>query len=149
MREFNVVTDTYGAQYGKRPGAQVSILTSSGTNQFHGSVYEFLRNSALDARNFFDQGSVPPFERNEFGAALGGPIQRDKTFVFGNYEGFRQRLGLSNVTLVPDNNARLGYLPNQSGGLSYVGLGPGVSPLLSLWPVQNGPSLGGGIRHLL
>jgi hypothetical protein len=145
VREFNVVTDTYGAEYGKRPGAQVSILTSSGTNQFHGSVYEFLRNSALDARNFFDQGSVPPFERNEFGVALGGPIQRDKTFVFGNYEGFRQRLGLSNVTLVPDNNARLGYLPDQSGRLSYVGLGPGVSQLLSLWPVQNGPTLGGGI----
>ncbi len=71
VREFNVVTDTYGAEYGKRPGAQVSIVTASGTNQLHGSVYEFLRNSDLDARNFFDQGNIPQFQRNEFGAALG------------------------------------------------------------------------------
>jgi hypothetical protein len=147
VREFNVVTDTYGAQYGKRPGAQVSVITSSGTNQLHGSVYEFLRNSALDARNFFDQTSISPFERNVFGAALGGPIRKDKTFIFGNYEGFRQRLGLSDVTLVPDNNARRGYLPDQSGRLTYVGLAPGVAPLLSLWPVQNGPELGGGIAE--
>jgi hypothetical protein len=145
VREFNVITDTYGAQYGKRPGAQVSVVTSSGTNQLHGSVYEFLRNSALDARNFFDQSAISPFERNEFGATLGGPIRRDKTFVFGNYEGFRQRLGLSNVTLVPDNAARQGYVPDASGRLSYVGIAPGAASLLSLWPVQNGPEVGSGI----
>src|SRR6202042_240119 len=110
-REFNVVTDTYGAACGKRPGAQVSIVTASGTNQLHGSAYEFLRNSALDARNFFDQGSIPQFQRNEFGGALGGPIRKDKLFLFGNYEGFRQNLGLSDVTLVPDAAARTGYLP--------------------------------------
>jgi hypothetical protein len=115
VREFNVVSDNYGAQYGKRPGAQIGIVTASGANQPHGSVYEFLRNSALDARNFFDFGDIPQFERNEFGASAGGAIQRDKTFVFGNYEGFRQNLGLSDVTLVPDNNARAGYLPNASG----------------------------------
>ena len=146
VREFNVVSDTYGAEYGKRPGAQVSIITASGTNSLHGSVYEFLRNSALDARNFFDQASVPSFQRNVFGAALGGPIRKNKFFLFGNYEGFRQHLALSNVTLVPDNNARLGLLPNSSGVLTKV---PNVSPaavaLLSLWPVQNGPDLGGGI----
>ncbi|MGA7410864.1 MAG: carboxypeptidase-like regulatory domain-containing protein [Bryobacteraceae bacterium] len=145
VREFNVVSDVYGAEYGKRPGGQVSILTTSGSNQIHGSLYEFLRNSALDARNFYDQATIAPFERNEFGGALGGPIQKDKTFIFGNYEGFRQRLGLSDVTLVPDNNARNGYLPNSSGKLVYVGLGKGVAPLLTLWPVQNGPELGGGI----
>ncbi len=93
----------------RRPGAQISIVTASGTNQLHGTVYEYLRNSALDARNFFDFGNIPQFQRNEFGGALGGPIKKDKTFVFGNYEGFRQHLGLSDVTLVPDNNARLGY----------------------------------------
>ena len=76
VREFNVVTDTYGAEYGKRPGGQVSIVTASGTNQLHGSVYEFLRNSALDARDFFDQGSIPQFQRNVFGGALGGPLKR-------------------------------------------------------------------------
>ena len=145
VREFNVVSDTYGAEYGKRPGGQVSIVTASGTNQLHGSVYEFLRNSDLDARNFFDQGSIPQFQRNEFGAALGGPIVKDKVFVFGNYEGFRQHLGLSDVTLVPDTEARLGYLPSTTGTLKYVGIAPGVAPLFSLWPAQNGPDLGGGI----
>ncbi len=145
VREFNVVTDAYGAEYGKRPGAQVDIVTASGTNQLHGSVYEFLRNSDLDARNFFDQGNIPQFQRNEYGAALGGPIQKDKTFIFGNFEGFDQHLGLSDVTLVPDNSARNGYLPSASGKLAYVGVAPAVEPLLSLWPVQNGPSLGAGI----
>ncbi|MGA2725031.1 MAG: carboxypeptidase-like regulatory domain-containing protein [Bryobacteraceae bacterium] len=145
VREFNVVSDNYGAQYGKRPGAQIGIVTASGANQPHGSVYEFLRNSALDARNFFDFGDIPQFERNEFGASAGGAIQPDKTFVFGNYEGFRQNLGLSDVTLVPDNNARAGYLPNSSGTLNYVGVSPGAQQLLALWPVQNGPSLGSGI----
>jgi len=147
VREFNVISDTYGAQYGKRAGAQVSIVTASGSNEVHGSVYEFLRNNDLDARNFFDQGPVPQFQRNEFGAALGGPIQKNKTFLFGNYEGFRQHLGLSDVTLVPDNNARLGYLPDASGKLVHVGVAPGVGNLLSLWPVQNGPELGGGIAE--
>jgi hypothetical protein len=145
VREFNVVGDNYGAQYGKRPGAQIGIVTASGANQPHGSVYEFLRNSALDARNFFDFGDIPQFQRNEFGASAGGAIQRDKTFVFGNYEGFRQHLGLSDVTLVPDNNARAGYVPNSSGTPGYVGVAPGAQRLLALWPVQNGPSLGSGI----
>lgn len=145
VREFNVLSDTYGAQYGKRSGAQVNIVTSSGGNDLHGTVYEFLRNSAFDARNFFDQGSIPQFERNEFGAALGGPIQTNKTFLFGNYEGFRQDLGLSDVTLVPDDNARLGLLPNATGRLVDVGVAPGVAPLLALWPTQNGPDLGSGI----
>ena len=140
VREFNVVADTYGAEYGKRPGAQVSIVTASGSNQLHGALYEFLRNSALDARNFFDFGPIPGFERNEFGGSLGAPIQKDKTFIFGNYEGFRQRLNLSDVTLVPDNSAREGYV-----GANYVGVSPSISPLLSLWPVQNGPELGSGI----
>ncbi|MGH9355985.1 MAG: carboxypeptidase regulatory-like domain-containing protein, partial [Terriglobia bacterium] len=147
IREFNVLTGAYGAEYGKRPGAQVVIVTQSGSNSVHGSVYEFLRNSAFDARNFFDHGSIPAFERNQFGAALGGPIRRNATFIFANYEGFRQRLGLSDVTLVPDNNARNGLLPGADGTLNNVGIAPGVAPLLSLWPVQNGPELGGGIAE--
>jgi hypothetical protein len=106
IREFELVKDTYGAAYGKRSGAQISIVTSSGSNDLHGSAYEFLRNSALDARNFFDQGPVPPFRRNVFGGSLGGPIKKNKTFLFGNYEGFRQSLALSNVTLVPDAASR-------------------------------------------
>jgi hypothetical protein len=132
IREFELVKDTYGAAYGKRSGAQVSIVTTSGTNELHGSVYEFLRNSALDARNFFDQGAIPPFRRNVFGGALGGPVKKNKTFLFGNYEGFRQRLGLSNVTLIPNNASRASAAPS-------------VQPLLNLWPVANEPDLGGGI----
>jgi hypothetical protein len=141
VREFNVVTDTYGASYGKRDGAQVSIVTTSGTNELHGTGFEFIRNSALDARNYFDAGSIPEFQRNQFGGSLGGPIKKDKLFLFGNYEGFRQNWGLSAVTLVPDNQARQGYLPNSAGVETYVGVNSAVAPLLNLWPVQNGPEL--------
>ena len=102
VREFNVVSDTYSASYGKRQGAQITIVTATGTNQLHGSAYEFLRNSALDARNYFDQQQIPEFQRNNFGGSLGGPIRQDKLFLFGNYEGYRQNLGLTDVTLVPD-----------------------------------------------
>ena len=83
VQEFNVLRDSYGAEYGKRPGGQVTIVTQSGTNQLHGSVYEFLRNNALDAPNFFDQGSAPPFQRNQFGGSLGRPIRSNRTFLFG------------------------------------------------------------------
>jgi hypothetical protein len=128
VREFNVVSDTYGANYGKRAGAQISIITASGGNKVHGSVYEFLRNSALDARNYFDQAQIPEFQRNNFGAALGGPVRHDKLFGFGNYEGYRQHLGLSAVSFVPDNASRAAAVAT-------------VRPLLALWPVANGPEL--------
>jgi hypothetical protein len=128
VREFSVIKDTYGAEYGKRPGAQVNIVTASGTNQFHGDAYEFLRNSALDARNFFDHGDIPPFRRNVFGGSLGGPIRKDKTFLFGNYEGFRQNLSLSDLTLVPDTASRASAVAS-------------IQPLLALWPIANGPEL--------
>ncbi|HET6205956.1 MAG TPA: carboxypeptidase-like regulatory domain-containing protein, partial [Terracidiphilus sp.] len=147
VREFNVATDTYGASYGKRDGAQVSIITTSGTNRFHGTAFEFIRNSAFDARNYFDQGEIPEFQRNQFGGSLGGPIRANKLFLFGNYEGFRQNWGLSALTLVPDNRAREGYLPTSGGGEQFVGVNPAVAPLLALWPVQNGPELGGGIAE--
>ena len=145
VREFNLLRDTYGPQYGKRPGGQVIIVTQSGTNDWHGTVFEFLRNNAFDARNFFDQTSIPHFARNQFGGSFGGPIQKDKTFLFGNYEGFQQHLGLTDVTLVPDNNARQGLLPGPNGTMVNVGVAPGVAPLLSLWPVQspNAPDFGG------
>ena len=140
VREFNVLTDTYSAEFGKRAGAQVSVVTQSGTNALHGSVFEFLRNSALDARNFFDQAFVPPFRRNQFGGALGGPVKKDKLFLFGNYEGFRQSLAVSNVSVVPDAQARLGIL----GGVKVANLNPVMLKYTALWPEANGPSLGGG-----
>jgi len=139
IREFNVVTDTYGAEYGKRAGAQVSIATQSGANTPHGSVFEFLRNSALDARNFFDQASVPPFRRNQFGGALGGPLRKNKLFLFGNYEGFREALAVSNVAVVPDAEARLGLLPNASGVYKQVAnLNPAMLAYMPFWPQPNG-----------
>ena len=134
VREFNVVSDTYSATYGKRQGAQISIVTASGTNAVHGSAYEFLRNSYFDARNYFDQATKPNFQRNNYGGSLGGPIRKDKLFLFGNYEGYRQNLGLSDVTLVPDAASRAGAVSS-------------VRPLLALWPVANGPELGGGIAE--
>ncbi|MGC2400820.1 MAG: carboxypeptidase regulatory-like domain-containing protein [Acidobacteriaceae bacterium] len=121
VREFNVLRDTYGAEYGKRPGAQVIIVTQSGSNQLHGSVYEFLRNNVLDAPNYFDVASAPPFRRNQFGGALGGPIQKDKTFFFANYEGLRQSLHQTSVAFVPDLNSRAAAVAS-------------VRPLLNLWP---------------
>jgi len=148
VREFNVLEDTYGAEYGKRPGAQVSLVTMSGSNEFHGTVFEFDRNSFFDARNFFDHTvGPPPFKRNQFGGSAGGPIRKDKTFIFGSYEGFRQRLGVSDVAIVPDNNARNGYLPAANGTLQYIGLANGIQPYFSLWPVANGPELGGGAAY--
>jgi hypothetical protein len=126
IREFNVVSDTYSAAYGKRDGAQISIVTTSGTNQLHGNVFEFARNSFFDARNYFDGRRIPEFQRNNFGASLGGPIQRDKLFLFANYEGYRQNLGESLVTLVPDATSRSKAVAS-------------VQPLLNLWPIANGP----------
>ncbi|WP_353072645.1 TonB-dependent receptor [Tunturiibacter gelidoferens] len=144
VREFNVVSDTYSASYGKRQGAQISIVTASGTNNVHGSAYEFLRNSFFDARNYFDQAHIPNFQRNNYGASLGGPIRTNRLFLFGNYEGYRQNLGITNVTLVPDTQARQGLLPdpaNPAGPRKNYGVANGVRPLLNLWPAQNGPEL--------
>ncbi len=148
VREFNVVADTYNATYGKRQGAQISIVTASGTNTLHGTAYEFLRNSFFDARNYFDQARIPNFQRNNYGVSLGGPLKKNQLFLFGNYEGYRQNLGVTDVTLVPDNQARQGFLLNSAGVETFVGVGPGVAPLFNLWPVQNGPELLDGNGHL-
>lgn len=122
VREFNVQRDSYSAEFGKHPGGQVIIATQSGSNQWHGTIFEFLRNNVLDAPNYFDQGSAPPFQRNQFGASLGGPLQKDKTFFFTNYEGFRQNLHQTSVAFVPDAASRAAAVAS-------------VRPLLSLWPI--------------
>ncbi len=149
VREFNVLTDTYSAEYGKRAGAQVSVATQSGTNQFHGSVFEFVRNSALDSPGPFDQGTVPPFKRNQFGGSAGGPLKKDRLFIFGNYEGFRQSLNASSVSVVPDSGtalapmARQGSLPNACTGVyaPVSGLNATMLQYMSFWPAPNGPEL--------
>ena len=110
LQEFTVVTTNPTAQYGRTASGVISAVTRSGTNQIHGSVYEFVRNAALDARNYFDPPQKPAFSRNQFGGSLGGPIQKDKTFLFGDYEGVRQNLGSSPLDTVPSPAARAGNL---------------------------------------
>src|SRR2546428_11253170 len=154
VREFNLLQHTYGAEYGKRAGGHVVTVASSGTNELHGSVFEYLRNSALDARNFFDAtNAAPPFERNEFGGSLGGPLKKDKVFLFGNYEGFRQRLALSSVAVVPDAQMRQGLLPcylatptacgsNPGQYVTVPNLKTGMLPYANnFWPSPNGSEL--------
>jgi len=149
VREFNVQSGTYSTEYGKRAGAQVNVVTQSGTNQFHGSVFEFLRNSALDARTIFDvnpsggKSSAAPFRRNQFGASMGGPIKADKVFFFGNYEGFRHRLGIGSVAVVPDLKVQQGQVPNASTGAytTVANLRPEMLNYFQLWPTPNGPEI--------
>src|SRR2546426_3347600 len=132
-RGFNVLTDTYSAEYGQRAGGQITVVTSSGTNQVHGSVFEYLRNSVLDSRNFFDDTiGAPPYRRNQFGGSLGGPIKKDKMFLFGTYEGFQERLARSSASIVPGTFARQGLLwPGNSLGLPAGSPGSGLQPAVS------------------
>src|ERR1700688_203943 len=143
IQEFSVLTSNYSAEYGRTSGGVVNAITRSGTNQFHGGAYEFLRNSALDARNFFDGPTVPPFKRNEFGADAGGPIRKDKVFVFVDYEGIRQSLGITNVDTVPSIAARNGTIcsaPDTTPACSptTITVDPSVQKYLPLWPLPNG-----------
>ena len=135
VAEFSVLSSNYPAEYGRSSGGVINALTRSGTNEFHGSVYEFLRNSALDAKNFFDlpDKPIPSFKRNQFGATAGGPIRRDRTFIFGNYEGLRQSLGLSEPAIVPTQSARAGHLSTGD-----VLVDSAIVPFLPIWPSPNG-----------
>src|SRR2546425_987563 len=130
IQEFSVLTSNYSAEYGKTSGGVVNAITRSGTNQLHGSVYEFLRNSKLDTRNFFDVGGVPPFKRNQFGGAVGGPILKNRTFFFADYEGIRQSLGITTVATVPSANARQGILVGGN-----VTVDPNAAAYLTFYPV--------------
>jgi len=110
IREFEMLTSTYDATFGRNPGAQVNVILNSGSNDFHGSLFEFHRNAALDARNFFAPSSEPKpkYIRNQFGGALGGPIKHDRTFFFADYEGTRSREGITRITNVPTAAERRG-----------------------------------------
>src|ERR1700730_7701092 len=110
IEEFSVITSNYEADYGKTSGGVVNAITRSGTNQIHGSAYEFLRNSKLDTKNYFDVGNIPPFKRNQFGGTLGGPIVKNHTFFFVDFEGIRQSKGITTVATVPSAAARSGTL---------------------------------------
>ncbi len=110
IREFRVVENSYSAEQGMLSGAQVDIVSRSGSNRLQGTVYEYLRNSAFDAKNFFDDPTrpIPPYRQNQFGGSLGGPARRDRTFFFTNYEGFRIRQSITNTTLLPTAAERQG-----------------------------------------
>jgi Carboxypeptidase regulatory-like domain/TonB dependent receptor/TonB-dependent Receptor Plug Domain len=149
VAEFNVLTTNYSTEYGRTSGGVISAITRSGTNQFHGSAFEYLRNSALDARNFFDfpagpgLPTKPAFRRNQFGASAGGPIRKDKTFIFGAYEGLRENLGLSEFNQVPSLNARQGILCDFQNSVDCSqttnnGVNALVLPYLQFFPKPNG-----------
>src|SRR5436190_503753 len=163
IQEFSVLTSNYSAEYGKTSGGVVNAITRSGTNVFHGSAYEFLRNSALDARNFFEDPTAPkaPFKRNQLGGAVGGPIIKNRTFFFADFEAIRQSKGIAVVDTVPSSAARAGLLCSNPAGAdpsnpcTTTQLPAGVSTdangvdlkakaYLPLYPVPNGPILGNG-----
>ena len=137
IKEFRVLTTNFTAEYGEMSGGTVNVLFKSGGNSLHGSAYEYYRNDAFDARNFFDQGPAPPFQRHQFGTSLSGPIRKDRTFFFVNFEGFRQNLGLTFLANVPDAASRLSAIPAIQQ-IFFSGANP-------LYPVCNGASLGGGL----
>src|SRR5947207_7936963 len=139
VEQFSVLGSNYPAEYGRTTGGVINAVTRSGTNAFHGSAYEFIRNSALDARNFFDAG-IPPFKRNQFGGSLGGALRKDRAFVFADYEGLRQSLGITQVDTVPSAAARKGVLSTGP-----VLVDPAASRYLeAFYPLPNGPLLGNG-----
>jgi len=154
IKEFRVLTNTYSAEYGRAAGGVFIAVTKSGTNELHGSAFNFLRNDNLDARQFFDRcpginpncqgGGKPEFRRNQFGGSAGGPVIKDKTFFFGSYEGLREFKGITNFATVPDDNARLGILPSGT-----VTVDPRAVPLIGLFPRANGASLGNGTAQFI
>jgi hypothetical protein len=133
IREFRVEANSYSAEFGRNSGGQINAISKSGTNEWHGSLYEFHRNDNFDARNFFDPARKPEFKRNQFGGSLGGPVERDRTFFFANLEILRERLGRTIQTVVPDAASRAGAV------------NAAVRPYLDLFPLPNGPNLGGGL----
>jgi hypothetical protein len=147
IQEFSVITGNATADYGKMAGGIVNAVTRTGGNQIHGDVYEFFRNSALDARNEFDSpGTIAPLRRNQFGASIGGPIVKNRTFIFGNYEGLRWFNSTNAASVVPSPDARNGFLCVASGSTpcashSTVPVSSNVAPYLPLFPLPNDPAL--------
>ncbi|MBN8733932.1 MAG: TonB-dependent receptor [Acidobacteria bacterium] len=128
IKEFRAYTNSYSAEFSRAAGGAFNIVTKSGTNAVHGSLFEYLRNDNLDARNFFD-AAQPAFARNQFGFSLGGPLIRDRTFLFGSYEGHRERVGETIIRTVPDLEARGGLINGAS-----IPIAAAVRPYLALWP---------------
>jgi len=162
VQEFKMVTSSYDAEYGRSAAGQVNVITRRGSNEFHATAYEYLRNKVLDARNYFDQvGFVkPPYIRNQFGVAVGGPIRKEKTFFFVNTDFFRQRLSVSQQSLVPTDDERAGKLgalgvtvvnpltgvPYQNNTIPTGSISPIAMDILKLYPE---PNLTGSVNNYL
>src|SRR6266511_3120872 len=137
MQEFRVQTSSFAPEFGRTPGGQISIATRSGSNGFHGTLFEYFRNSVLDARDWFvnANGLAKPAERqNDFGGVFGGPLRKDRTFFFFSYEGLRLRQPSTQQSVVPDNASR------QSAPSA-------MRPYLNAFPIANSASLGGGLAQ--
>ena len=147
LQEFRVYTNAYAAQYGRSGGAVVSAVTRAGTNDFHGALFEFTRNSRFDAKNFFDplNQPIPAFRRNQFGMEMDGPIERGRTFFLVSMEGLRQSLGATHRSVTPDEASRQGSVP----GLAPIRVAAGVAPYLALIPLPNGRSFGDGTGEFI
>ena len=146
VREFRVLTNSYSAEYGRAGFGLVNMVSNSGTNSFHGAVSEYFRNDKLNARNFFNNDK-PAMRRNQFGAAAGGPIQKEKMFFFTTWESFRGRDADSKRVVVPDLNTRRGLLPDAQGNLVEVPIQidrKAFDGVMNLYPLPNGPSFGDG-----
>ena len=149
VKEFSVKTHGYSAEFGRAAGGIISAVTKSGTNQFRGTAFEFLRDSTFDAKGFFDEGEAPPFTRNQGGGTLGGPIAKNKLFFFGSYEGLRERLATTRIARLPNANAHRGLIPDGSGGLRQVTVNSVVRPYLDLlFPIPTGRDFGDGTAEL-
>ena len=147
VQEFSVLTSNYSAEYGYTSGGVINAVTRSGTNQFHGSAYEFLRNSALDAANYFENlNGLPkaPFRRNQFGGSAGGPIKKDRIFIFGDYEGLRQTLGVPHTVHVPSAAARTGNIHDTKGNPIAVPVDPTIAQFFTFFPLPNAGLIGSG-----
>src|ERR1700716_3579408 len=137
IEEFSGLTSNYSAEYGKTSGGVINAITRSGANQFNGSVYEFARSDGLDAKNYFESAgaSKAPFQRNQFGGTIGGPIVKDHTFFFADYEGNRQSKGIANIDFVPSPTARTGAIHDSNGNPITVAIDPLVQKYLALYPI--------------
>ena len=145
--QVQIFSSNYAAEYGRGSGGILNSITRSGTPEFHGTFFEFFRNSRLDARNFFDPGPEPtPFKRNQFGFTLTGPVVKDRTFFMGSFEGLRDRLAKTEIDFFPDELARQGIITDKAGKqIRTVPVAPSVKPYLALYPLPNSVPLGGGV----
>ena len=145
--QVQVFSPQFGPEYGRGNGGVLNSITRSGTDEFHGTFFEYLRNSKLDARNFFDPGAEPPpFKRNQFGFTLSGPFRKTRTYFMVSFEGLRDRLTETSVDFFPDAQSRQGIITDAQGNVTQtLTVHPSVKPYLALYPLPNGPSLGRGI----